>query len=383
MKLKISLIFIFFFLSTFLMAEEQNNIVNEIANYNISGEQFLSRAQHLIIDYFDEENFTKIDSILIVLQKYYSEDRILGSKINIVLMHMWLGNYDNLCVINPNNIRHIYVHRQNYAYQFDSTRIGTLLVDKTKSKYDVLKDRIYDADLSADKEEYIDLLLDYTLYGPSDFFNERATNFLLKFSSSNMSYNVRQMRHIYEITNNGILLNLNFNYGLINGNLKETFENHYGINSYIDINIESVSIHLNLDYDICKLKKDIDSSSIWTKGKKTLLMKFGMAIGYPISVSKKIRMIPNAGIAGMQFTCAKDDKGSKTISLYPAYTLSLILDFLIKRNETTQAAFDHYIRFRAHYQDPAWQNRGEMYSGSSLVFSVGYAWFLNEKIRKF
>jgi len=382
MKTSIVLLMISLLFCSFLIAEEGNDIVNEITNYNISGEQFLARAQHLVIDYFEDENFAKIDSILNVVQKYYTDQQFLGSELNIILMNMWLGNYNNLFKINPNNVRH-YCHRRYVSNHFEQTKIGILLIEKTKSKYDALIDKINKTELTEDRKEYIELLLEYTLYGSDDFFNEKATNFLLKYPSSDIAHKVSQMRHIYEVTNNGLLVNMNLNYGLISGNLKETFENHYGINSYIDVIFESISIHLNLDYDICKLKKDIDTSNTWTKGKKTSLMKYGMAFGYPISVSKRIRMSPNVGIAGMQFTSAKNDKDAKTISLYPAFTTSLIFDFLFKRNEEEFVAFDHCIRFRVHYQNPAWQNRGELFSGSSLVFSVGYALFINDKIRKY
>ncbi len=383
MKIRLNILLILFCIIISVYADQQDNIINEIANYNLSGEQFLDRAQHLIIDYFEENNYSKVDSILNVLQKYYTEQQIFGNEKNRFLIYLWLEKYSELLDIVPSNPGYYYSHRGYRSNLGETTKIQLLLLEKTKSNLDLLIEKINDAELSEDKKKYLELVLDYFLYDSSDFFNERATSFLSKFPSSEFESKIRQLRTIYRITNTGAIFGLNLNYGVFSGNLKEYFDNHYGMNSYFDILNEHFSLHLNFDFDMCKIKKDINSSDVWAEGRKVSLMKYGIGVGYPLILKNKIRIVPNVGIAGMQFGSAKEDSDTKTISLYPAYTISLILDILLNRNENNYVVSDHCIRLRVHYQNPEWQNRGEMFAGSSLVFSVGYAWFANVREREY
>ena len=103
MKKLLIIFFIMFYVIINVYADQQDNIINEIANYNLSGEQFLDRAQHLIIDYFEENNYSKIDSILNVLQKYYTEQQIFGNEKNNFLIYLWLERYSELFDIIPPN----------------------------------------------------------------------------------------------------------------------------------------------------------------------------------------------------------------------------------------------------------------------------------------
>ena len=378
-----TIVFIIFSITISIYADQQNPIANEIANYNISGEQFLSRAHNMIIDCLRIDNFTKIDSVLLYLQKYYTDSEIYVNGKNKYLLFLWLGKYNELVTLYPFHFGKLNMSSWGRLYPAESSKLWNLLIEKTKKNKQFLIDEINDSSLVKIQKNYVILLLEYCLYGITDHFNLIATEFLLNCPDSEFDKEVRRLREIYEITNTGGIMGCNINFGSFTGNLYKNFDNHYGLGVYLDITKKDFSVHLNLDLDICKIKRNLGSSDVWEKGKSASLLKYGFGIGYPFQISNKVRIIPNAGIAGMQFGASEGgDKDTKHISLYPAYTMSFILDFLIKRKESYSFnVSDHCIRFRVHYQNPKWQIQGEEFDGASLVFSVGYAWFINNKER--
>ncbi len=378
-------VFVFVSITMCIYADQQNSIVNEIANYNLSGEQFLNRAHNLITDCLRTDNFSKIDSVLVYLQKYYTDAEIYGNDKNEYLLLLWINNYDELLKLCPYQIDRFIPYFWSRSYPEEYSLLWSLLFEKTKENKQFLIDKINNSNLRRIQQDYVILLLEYYLYGSYDDFNHKATEFLLNYPDSEFDEKIRNLREIYKIINTGVIIGCYINFGSLTGNLEKSFGNHHGLGCCFDIIKNNFTIHLNLDLDISKIKRDIGSSDVWEKGKSASLMKYGIGVGYPFQILNKIRIIPNAGIAGMQFSASEgEDKNTKHISLYPGYTLGCIIDFLIRRKEVySYNVSDHCIRFRVHYQNPNWQIQGNEFDGASLVFSVGYVWFSNNKERIF
>lgn len=232
----------------------------------------------------------------------------------------------------------------------------------------------------------------YRYYKHPDDLNKIANNFLQKYPTSiYTSYIKKYIRQEYIPSEWGNAVYVGGAYNLFTSNLGQKFNNFVDIRIHYELHYKKIFI--NTGFDIAfnsSVRENINyrNGGVWQKDASAIIMIFPIRLGFWLLDTKKLRIYPFVGGAGMGIVPkGKDEKAipnSRALEISAwAYTAGIQTDIKIKEVKETYHQNYDAIRITLGYTQPNFWGYATNFDGQIIYFSLGYGGFWkNMKRRK-
>jgi len=398
--------------SAFNSFAQRDSLQNQILNYTDSTLQIIIKGRGLLAQKFEEGDYQKVKEIKdFLLAKVKDKNYLVLSPFEYWYILYWTQQYDELLTSMT-----LQDSVNNYPYRsfppFDDLRFDKkipppydLLLEKLQkqSKDSILQlDSFIDnSSLKEETKDFLKLRLQYLAslgdYKPTtrDSLNLSADKFLESYPNS--SYNAFIRKHIrYEFVPSkwGFVFEFFSGYGILTGELKNTFTNPVPIGIAFDIYYKKFALFLRDYIGFSKTKTGVPyNTGVWEKDSQVRLYLPEASLGYVIVDNKIAKLTPFAGYAGTAFLPTDNDQEKNSdlkkagLQFTNTFTAGMNVDIKLGRSKTEMVFYNEesywFLRLRYGYNLPQFQKRYNGYDGAMHYITVGIGGFGRAIKRKY
>ncbi len=370
---------------------QTDSLKNEILNYDDSTTMTINKGRKLLLDNFLKNDKVKVQKLLFYLTKNIeNEDYLALYPIENGLINYWLGQYS---LIDSNSLLYSNEYFKNNDKKLKPRH--DLLFDKIKTYMKVHEEeqinQIEIANLTEENKMFLKINLTFFLSNFNrnepfqDTLNNLTTNFLTKYPNSKYgSYIKEQIRWAFKPKNFGYGLDFFTGYGVFTKTLSNQFQNNIPLGVGFEFSFKRVALYLRDYIGYSHTKQDLTfPSATWSNGKEARVYLPELSVGYLLTSSDKIKLIPFLGISSTDISPTSQDQ--KNIQGYSdigwkfttTYTVGLNVDMRISKllitslkNGGIEKGF-YLLKFRYAYNAPQFQKKYAGLDGSMHYLTVG------------
>lgn len=316
--MKRGIILIILLLIAVMGSGQNNSLKDQILQYDNSTSELISKARRILIDNIivGEANEIKTWKNYLI-DSLESKEYISLYKQEKDLLSFWTDEYD-----------YIISELKNYPFSISSDieykihplpdNLYRLLLSKTAENVNAFQYRINTSSYTKEEKDIVYLFLMVHLRRfrelniTQDSLNTLSNKFIKEFPSSEYERFVKEFVR-YESKSTAIGGAISFAIGgatILTNKLGEHFSNSYSIGFGLEIFYKNLGLFTDGTINFSKSKKDIivnRNLDIWKSNSQASYFLGNISIGYAI-IDKKIKIIPQIGIAMLEITPTQRDE---------------------------------------------------------------------------
>ncbi len=304
---------------------QNDSIKNQILNYQNNESEIISKARRMLIDRLEANDYEKVNEIKDYLRQEVENQNYLALYTpEYWFILYWTQEFDEL-------LKSI----ENTGYQIDAKETSSInkqirplgddlyekLKDKSGKEKHLLDIIIENAPLTLEERDFLQLHLNYCLFGSKyhkinqDTLNNLSDKFLLKYPSSSYAPFIKKViRYKEKVSEFGWGYDISLGYGGFEGGIAKSFSEYFVLGMSLDFTYKNVVLNLAFSIGSSKLKKDIEYESvIWEKEKKGDVILPQASLGYTILGNKRINFTPFVGVSSFYISPQWEDMQNYTL----------------------------------------------------------------------
>lgn len=331
------------------------------------------------------------------------------------LMSFITGNYNSIMdeVIDNkdfHNARYLNKFHKQKKYKYldiyGSDSLTYLVFNKVKRNATHLLNQIQSSTLSDDKKEFLALYLEsiihyneFDIY-PIDSLESQSSQYLAKYPNTEFNtYIVNRFIPNYKKSKIGFGAGFFSGYTLLTNNLLKTFTDGVPVGLNIDLSYYNIVLGINLSVSSTSIRNSFDyKEGIWASDMIPNIASGKIGIGYGIPIKKNFKLIPFAGISGINITASpnesninlsEDESIQETVSVwkFPSAMAGISYEWKIRylnsydnleESQLSQLKLKYwYLRFTLGYNNPQLGKLDNRFKGNVLFLNIGLGTFMN------
>lgn len=414
MKRYLLLSVLFFLLSstTFLSAQQNDSLRNEILNYPNSDMELISKGRALTIEYLKKGDLPALKEV-----KEYLAHEVGGPYKAYLPVEYWLLSFwteDYGVLLNEAKLLSSDIDLETGYFKFpenyhpspllnmlsEHDQLSYEVAKKSAESYTPLSVSIDAAQLNDEEKEFLKMWLYSILFSPTNMgdeagmeeINKMADNFINTYKNSEYNaYTRRFIRYRLRRSNWGYGYELFLGYNAFSGDLSRQFTNNMAGGFAFNVLYRDFELSLRFNYTSAEAKKEITNKGVtWPAGIRGSLVGADLALHYPIYQNRNIKLQPFIGIGGMGISPTEQEikKDPELENFKELSTFNYLAGIELKLNSWSPGVdFTRngggYLGLRYTYYMPNYGSKYDMLGGNMHMITLSFGGFFRPMNRTF
>lgn len=382
-------LFIFFLCLVPIVGQTNDTIQQDAVEQTLSEIEILSKGRSQILGALDKGNLNNMREIKDELIRTFDNktNEVFSTREYLIILY-WTEEYDDLLAYTIVNTGNIDEHKVGHTLKSlaPPNKLYQVISNESVESYDMLVSFIYEAELTNEGKEFLELHLYWLLFGPKSInksatlqeIHDLADTFLKEYPNNPFKmYIHHNMRFKMGIDDWALGNEIGLGYIGMQGDMAKQFKEGVLFKLSLDGSYKRTTLSISLNIGSTTTKVDFPyRDTEWLKGSRATLMGIDLTAGYRLMDIKRVSFAPFLGVGAINFSpSTMDIENDYTLEKlnFTAQNYLIGMDFTFNLKKRS-FFFDgnNFINLRYTFSMPQYNGRKGVESGNMHWITLGW-----------